>query len=179
METNDTGMMWLVYALMTACCWGTYGIFLHQGQIAMADGENARYKAFLWVGVAYFITAVAAPLAILVMRGANWSFPASGVSYSLIAGIVGAAGAFCVLLSFGAKGTPSVVMSLIFGIAPLVNAIIAISIHPPAGGIKGIPVPFFVGILMLAVGGFLVSAYKPAPGKAPHPPAATVEQTNH
>ena len=175
-STNDSSMMWLVYALMTAGCWGLYGILLHQGQVSMADGENARFKAFLWVGIAYFITAVAAPLAILVYRGANWNHPTGGIVFSLVAGTVGAVGAFCVLLSFGAKGMPSVVMSLIFGIAPLINAIVSIALHPPVGGLKAIPIPFFVGIIMLASGGFLVSAYKPGPGK-PH--AKPVETTEH
>ena len=68
-------MGWLIYALMTVACWGLYGIFLHSGQMGMADAVNGRYKAFLFVGLAYFLTAVLAPLAILVARGASWTFP--------------------------------------------------------------------------------------------------------
>ena len=49
---------WLIFALGTVFCWGLYGIFLHTGQVGMADSANGRYKAFLFVGIAYFITAV-------------------------------------------------------------------------------------------------------------------------
>ena len=45
-----------------------------------------------------------------------------GMVWSLIAGIVGALGAFGVLLAFGAKGTPAVVMAIVFAGAPVVNA---------------------------------------------------------
>ena len=103
-------MNWLVFALMTVVSWGLYGAFLHTGQVAMADPVNGRYKAFLFVGLAYFLTAVLAPIVVLKLQGAAWSFPAKGALWSLLAGTVGATGAFCVLLAFGAKGTPAVVM---------------------------------------------------------------------
>ena len=127
------GMTWLVFALMTVLTWGVYGILLHAGQLQMGDPENGRYKAFLFVGIAYFLTAVLAPLILLVLRGASWSYPAKGMSFSLLAGIAGAAGAFAVLLAFGAKGSPTVVMSIIFAGAPVVNAIVSLILHPPAG----------------------------------------------
>jgi hypothetical protein len=172
---NQQSMAWLWFALMTVASWGLYGIFLHAGQVAMADAANGRYKAFLFVGLAYFLTAVLAPLVILIMNGASWSYPAKGMTLSLIAGILGAAGAFCVLLAFGAKGMPSVVMSIVFAGAPIVNAIIALLTHPPAGGSGNLRWQFLLGILMAAMGGFLVSLYKPNPGPAKQPPAA-VEQ---
>ena len=59
------GLTWLSYALMTVVAWGIYGVFLHTGQSGMGDPVNGRYKAFLFVGIAYFITAVLAPLALL------------------------------------------------------------------------------------------------------------------
>src|SRR5262245_45769507 len=115
-QSNNT---WLIYALMTVVSWGVYGVFLHRGQTYMEDAANGRYKAFLFVGIAYFLTAVLAPLVLLLVRGASWQMPARGMSWSLIAGIVGAAGAFCVLLAFGAKGLPPVVMSIVFAGAPI------------------------------------------------------------
>jgi drug/metabolite transporter (DMT)-like permease len=163
-------MTWLIYALLTVCCWGLYGIFLHGGQIAMGDPENGRYKAFLFVGIAYFLTAVLAPLAMLLARGATWSMPSKGMTLSLIAGVVGAVGAFFVLMAFGAKGTPAVVMSIIFAGAPIVNAVVAIGKHPPAGGVGEIRWQFFAGIALAALGGCLVTLYKPTPAKkAPVP----------
>ena len=119
---------------LTVASWGVYGAMLHTGQMNMGDPVNGRYKAFLFVGIAYFLTAVLAPIAVLVANGATWTFPAKGLWWSLIAGIVGAIGAFGVLLAFGAKGTPAVVMSIVFAGAPIVNAIYSLSLHPPAGG---------------------------------------------
>ena len=162
-------MNWLLYVLLTVGCWGVYGVFLHSGTLGMADPVNGRIKAFLFVGVAYFLTAVVAPLLILKVNGATWSFPSKGLWWSLIAGIVGAIGALGVLLAFGAKGSPTVVMSIIFAGAPIVNALVAIASHPPAGGWGSIRPQFYLGILLAALGGCLVSYYKPAaaPAKAP------------
>lgn len=170
-------MGWLIYALMTVCCWGLYGIFLHGGQIGMGDPENGRYKAYLFVGIAYFLTAVLAPLAILVFKGASWSFPYQGAKTSLIAGIVGAAGAFFVLLAFGAKGTPATVMTIVFAGAPVVNAVVAMALRPPAGGLSAVRWQFIAGIVLAVAGGGLVTLYKPPPGagQTKAKPAAQVE----
>src|SRR5436305_14981683 len=159
-------MNWLAFALMTVVSWGVYGIFLHTGQMEMKDAVNGRFKAFLFVGLAYFLTAVLAPLAFLMMRGADWNYPKSGMVWSLVAGTAGAVGAFCVLLAFGAKGTPAVVMSIVFAGAPVVNAVVALWQHPPAGGVSQIKPQFYLGIILAAVGGCLVTLYKPNPAPA-------------
>lgn len=159
----NTNAGWLVFALMTVLSWGLYGIFLHSGQLSMADAVNGRYKAFLFVGVAYLITAVLAPAIVLFANGSSWNFPVRGVAWSLLAGTAGAVGAFCVLLAFGAKGTPAVVMSIVFAGAPVVNAVVATALHPPAGGWSNLRWQFIAGILMAALGGFLVTLYKPGP----------------
>ncbi len=176
MVANDSahsGMTWLVFALMTVVSWGLYGVFLHSGQMGMTDPVNGRYKAFLFVGIAYLITAVIGPAVVLVANGASWSFPAKGMLWSLIAGTAGAVGAFCVLLAFGAKGLPSVVMSIVFAGAPVVNAIVALALHPPVGGFSQLRWQFVAGILLAALGGCLVTLYKPA---APPPsPSAVIK----
>ena len=171
MPQSDSGQLWLLFALMTVASWGLYGFFLHTGQMGMGDPENGRYKAFLWVGIAYVVIAVLAPAGLLAASGSSWSMPMKGIMWSLLAGTVGAIGAFCVLLAFGAKGQPAVVMSIIFAGAPIVNAVVALSVHPPAGGWGGIRWQFFAGIALAAVGGMMVTLYKPGPGpaKAPAP----------
>jgi hypothetical protein len=133
-NSSSSGAAWLVFALMTVVSWGVYGVFLHTGQTQMGGGDpaSARYKAFLFVGIAYFLTAVLAPLALLLLKGAAFSgYTAKGMGWSLVAGIVGAIGAFGVLLAFGAGGKPGVVMSIVFAGAPVVNAIYSIISHPP------------------------------------------------
>jgi len=174
----SSGLGWLAFAALTVGCWGLYGVFLHSGQAAMNDPVNGRYKAFLWVGLAYFLTAVLAPLVLLVARGASWDYPLKGVGWSLVAGILGAAGALGVLLAFGAKGTPAVVMSIVFAGAPVVNAIYSLIQHPPEGGWSRLPLPFVLGIVLAAAGGCLVTLYKPMPVRArpdtvsTHPPGS-------
>lgn len=176
-------MTWLFYALLTVFSWGVYGVFLHTGTMGMGDPVNGRIKAFLLVGFAYFLTAVLAPVAILMSKGASaafWTYPAKGFWWSLIAGTVGAIGALGVLLAFGAAPKPTsayvpVVMSIIFAGAPIVNAIVAFCMHPPTGGVSAIKPQFFLGIVFAAVGGCLVTLYKPdapAPAKAPPTPPA-------
>lgn len=160
-----------MYSLLTVVSWGIYGVFLHTGQMNMQDPVNGRYKAFLFVGIAYFITAVLAPLAVLVMNKASWIYPAKGMWWSLIAGVVGAIGAFGVLLAFGAKGTPAVVMSIVFAGAPIVNAAYSLWLHPPAGGFGSIKPQFYLGILLAATGGALVTKFKPEAAKKPAPSA--------
>jgi hypothetical protein len=169
-------MTWLAFALLTVVSWGVYGVFLHTGQMQMQDPVFGRYKAFLFVGLAYFLTAVLAPLILLWTSGADWKYPAGGMAWSLIAGIVGAIGAFGVLLAFGAKGQPSVVMAIVFSGAPVVNAIVSMISHPPAGGLGSVKPGFWLGMVLAAAGGCLVSIFKPAPGKpGPKPAAAQVQ----
>ncbi len=171
-NSDQSGLLWLAYAFMTVAAWGVYGVFLHSGQTLMKDPADGRYKAFLLVGAAYFLTAVVAPLAVLWLRGATWSFTAAGSGWSLLAGIVGAAGAFCVLLSFGSGGSPAAVMAIVFAGAPVVNAAVALAMHPPEGGWAALRWQFVLGIVLAAVGGSLVTLYKPPPATS-HVPAAS------
>ena len=172
MQANPSGMTWLLFAFLTVATWGVYGAFLHTGQVAMNDPVNGRYKAFLFVGIAYFLTAVLAPLILLMTKGAAFSgYTAKGAWWSLIAGIVGAIGAFGVLLAFGAGGRPAAVMSIIFAGAPVVNAVYSLLRHPPPGGWGSIRWQFYLGIALAALGGCLVTYYKPA---APSPKPQTL-----
>lgn len=165
-QTTKKSMSWLAFALMTVACWGVYGIFLHSGQIGLGGGPgggdpHARYKSFLLVGFAYFVIAVLAPGVIILAKGGDlqfWKYPWKGVQLSFIAGVVGAFGAFFVLMAFGAGGKPWVVMSIVFAGAPVVNAVVSLTLHPPK---SAIPPQFILGIAMAAVGGCLVTFYKP------------------
>jgi hypothetical protein len=174
-STQQPGLTWLVFALLTVATWGVYGVFLHTGQMAMGDPANGRWKAFLFVGAAYFVTAVVAPLGMMLARGATWQMPMKGVTWSLAAGLMGAVGAFGVLLALGSKGSsPAAVMSIVFAGAPIVNAFTALAFHPPAGGLASMRWPFFAGIVLAAVGGCLVTYYKDPRPAASAPPAASV-----
>lgn len=179
-NSQPAGLAWLAFALLTVGCWGVYGVLLHKGQTLMQPPGGARmdpailrYKAFLFVGLAYFLTAVLAPLALLWLKGAVFSgYTTTGMGWSLVAGIAGAVGAFGVLLAFGARGTPAVVMSIVFAGAPVVNALYSLYQHPPEGGWASIRPQFYLGIVLAAVGGCLVTYFKPA--TTPPKPATMV-----
>ena len=179
-------MNWLLFAFLTVVSWGVYGVLLHKGQVGMQDMANGRYKAFLYVGIAYFLVAVLAPLVLLRLSGkagaTNFlAYPTTGWVWSLIAGVVGAVGAFGVLLAFGAAPQPKaayvpVVMSIIFCGAPIVNAIVSMMEHPPTGGLASVKWQFWAGILIAAIGGSMVARFKPdAPAPAAKPAAVVVE----
>jgi hypothetical protein len=154
-------MTWLIFALLTVFSWGVYGVLLHTGQMAMGDPVNGRYKAYLFVGIAYLFVAIFGSLIVLKLNNVEWSFTSKGMLWSTIAGCAGAIGALGVLLAFGAKGSPAVVMSLVFAGAPIVNAFVAMAVHPPAGGFAALNWPFVLGIAMAAGGGCLVTLYRP------------------
>lgn len=177
-------MTWLTFALLTVLSWGVYGVLLHKGRGLMPDGTipgpetaNAGLKAFLWVGIAYFVVAVLGPVVVLWQRGTNWSFTGSGMTWSFIAGVAGALGAFTLVLALGAaaaiyKGAaPAAVMPIVFAGAPIVNTVVAMLLHPPAGGLKSMPWQFVTGIVLAAFGAFMVAKYAPA-NKAPAKHAA-------
>ncbi len=168
---------WYVWALMTVVCWGTYGVCMHTGSENMSQNmenkEHGRIMAFLWVGLAYFLTAVIAPIIILKLKGGPvefWAYPTKGWQWSLIAGTLGAIGALGVLLAFGAAPPEQtgayvpVIMSIIFAGAPIVNAVVNTTKN---NGWANVQWPFVLGILLAAFGGYLVTKHVPKPS----PPA--------
>src|ERR1019366_6228260 len=55
---------WMAFVLGAVLSWGVYVPVLHEGQAAMGGGSPSAgaVRAFLCVGIAYFITAVLIPL---------------------------------------------------------------------------------------------------------------------
>ena len=161
---------WALFALMTVVSWGVYGTFLNWGAIGF---EHDRIKAFLFVGVAYFLVAVLVPLGIIAVNGSGFDFQnhPDGIKWSLIAGTAGALGALTVL--FALSNNPlsldkktgalaaSQVMSLVFAGAPVVAAVFGLIMKPPAGGWATLDWKFILGIVMAASGGALVTLFKP------------------
>ena len=96
-----------------------------------------------------------------------------------MAGIVGAIGAFCVLLAFGNKGTPGVVMSIVFAGAPIVNAIVAMYNNPPEGGLGAVRWQFYLGIVLAATGGCMVTLLQAAARQAARGPGHAGRRRDH
>lgn len=147
--------MWLMFAIGAMLAWGSYGPFIHNGQVNL----GSPIRAFLCVGFAYFLTAVLLPGGLLAVTNEAGSFTAKGVTWGLLAGAVGAAGAICVIFAMKSGGTPLYVMPIVFGGAPIMNSVVSMIQHPP----KNAPSPlFFMGILLAGVGAALILRFKPA-----------------
>lgn len=165
-----SGNTWLYLALLTVLSWGVYGVILHKARGLMpmgAEAPHASLKAFLFVCVAYALIGLASA-AVLKVRGSDWSFTGDGIKWSLVAGAAGAVGAFTLVLALGAaspiyKGAAAAaVMPIVFGGAPVINTLTAMLLHPPAGGLRALPLPFLLGCVLAATGAFMVAKYAPS-----------------
>ncbi len=160
--------MIIVSIIVAALCWGSYGPMLHQGQARMG---GSRLRPFTCVGIAYFIIAVAAPLALIANRavdGGSWSV--DGLSWSIAAGAAGAIGALGVILAFNAGGKPYYVMPLVFGFAPVINTCISLT----ESGLWGEVTNGFwisLGVVIAGAVTVLITAPKPKHGKPPAGPS--------
>jgi uncharacterized membrane protein len=152
--------------------WGVYVPVLHQGQASMGDGNpsGGAMRAFLCVGLAYFVTAVVIPLIVLSMGWAgnesldfkdiSGNLKTTALTFATLGGVAGAAGALCIIFSIKFGGSPLFVAPLVFAGAPIVNAIVSVIWHWKPGYTK--PelmsgwLTFGAGILLAAVGAGLV-----------------------
>ena len=106
---------------MTAAFWGVYGILLHQGTEQLG---HSSLRAFVGVGIAYFLIAVLVPLGLLSRKPEKGYWSMGGTLLSLFAGTVGALGALGVILAVAFKGMPIYVMPIVFGAAPVINTLV-------------------------------------------------------
>jgi uncharacterized membrane protein len=149
--------LWLAYVLGAVLCWGMYIPTLHHGQKGF--GPNSAFRAFLFVGVAYFLIAVLVPAGLLAVRYEPSAMSAAGIKLSIIAGILGAVGALCVIFAIKSGAKPLYIAPLIFGGAPIINTIVTMIWDKPAHT----PDPrFFIGIVLVGIGAAMVLLYKPA-----------------
>lgn len=147
-------MSWLALAASAAVSWGLYGASLHRGQTALGN----PMRALLCVGVAYFLIGVIAPAIALTSQGEWRNFSLSGTATATMAGALGALGAVAIIYAFRAGGSPTIVMPLVFGGAPVINVIATMLMHPP----KQTPNPLlYLGFVMAASGAALVLYYRP------------------
>ena len=153
-------MHWLLFVLLTVLAWGAYGPTLHSGQAGFGDSER-QLRSLLCVGGAYFLVAVLVPLAVLGMKGQLAGFTSKGVSLSTFAGVLGALGAVGIIWSFKSGGKPNVVMPLVFAGAPVVTIIVSSLLHPPTRGLASVSLKFYAGVVLAAVGAYLILANKP------------------
>lgn len=163
---------WWMFVIGAVLSWGIYVPVLHEGQSAMGGGKpsDGAIRAFLCVGIAYFITAVVIPLVALSMgwagnesldfKDASGDLKSRAITFATLGGIAGAAGALCIIFSIKFGGTPLYVAPLVFAGAPIVNAIVSVIWHwkPEYSRpelMRGWAL-FGAGILLAAIGAGLV-----------------------
>jgi hypothetical protein len=145
--------------LLTAFCWGVYGVVLHVGQHEMLE---SRLRPFICVGLAYFLLGVLVPMIWLYVYGEKGKWTATGTIWSLIAGAVGALGALGVILALTFGGRPVYVMPLVFGCAPAINTFTTMYM---GRSFRASPM-FLAGLILVIAGAAIVLIFKPAPPTA-------------
>ena len=147
-------MSWIALAFGAALSWGMYGASLHRGQVALGN----PMRALLCVGVAYFLIGVLVPAGVLSSQGEMRNFNPVGTMTATFAGALGAIGAVFIIFAFRNGGSPTYVMPIVFGLAPLVNVLTTMIIHPPKSAINPL---LYLGFLMTAAGAGMVLYFRP------------------
>jgi uncharacterized membrane protein len=148
---------WWWFVVGAVLSWGFYVPVLHEGQhhLGLGKPSDGAMRAFLCVGLAYFLTAVVIPLILMALDVAGarqGEFNGEGVTFATLGGAAGAAGALCIILSLKYGGIPLYVAPLVFAGAPIVNAVVSLLWKT-----KAMPdYRFFVGLVLAAVGAGLV-----------------------
>lgn len=157
--------MWIVLLFVAgaALSWGLYVPSVHEA----ATAAKSNLRAFLLVGVAYFIVAVLIPA--LMIYVANYdptvkgtpNFSVTTINWGLTAGTFGAVGALCVIFAVTAagKGGAIYVAPLVFAGAPIINTIATITYFHRVE--KTPDWRFFLGLGLAAAGAAMVMLFKP------------------
>jgi hypothetical protein len=115
-------------------------------------------RALLCVGVAYFLIGVLVPAGVLSSQGEMRNFNPTGTMTATFAGALGAIGAVFIIFAFRNGGSPTYVMPIVFGVAPLVNVLTTMIIHPPKSSVSPL---LYLGFLMTAAGAGMVLYFRP------------------
>jgi hypothetical protein len=151
-KEGKSKMLWIMFAIGAALCWGVYGPALHKGQTLLGN----PLKALFCVGVAYMLIGVLVPL---VGLGGLGGFNSGGAIWSGLGGALGALGAVCIIWAFKSGGLPNYVMPLVFGGAPVINVIVSMATHPPKNAVNPL---LYLGFLLAVVGAGMVLYFKPS-----------------
>lgn len=178
-------MKWtvLLFVAGAALSWGVYVPVVHEATTKL--GSNLR--AFLMVGVAYFLVAVLIPGIFIFLLNSdptakdpaklNWL--TSNMLWGIAAGTAGALGALCVIFAVKEAGAigPLIVAPLVFAGAPIINTIASMTIFAHGRKMEAPGALFFLGLLLAAGGMAMVWVNKPKP-VGPPPAAATAPQSS-
>ena len=148
-------MGWVIFVAGAVLSWGAYGALLHLGQTQLGN----PLKALLCVGAAYFLIGVLIPVAALSSQGELSGFGTQGLINATVAGVLGAAGAACIIWAFKTGGLPVYVMPLVFGGAPIVNVLVSMAMNPPKDAVNPL---LYAGFVLASAGAGMVLYFRPA-----------------
>lgn len=155
----------VLFALLTALCWGLYGPALGQARSVLLS----PFKPYVAIGVAYLVWGIGGGIAGMLYKGDSFAFTGPGALWGFIAGTVGAWGAFTLTLAMFSGGTamPHLVMPIVFGGAVTVTALV--SVWSLRDTVQTSPW-LWVGVVGMFVCIILVASN--TPHAAPKPPTA-------
>lgn len=165
----------LLFAMLTALCWGLYGPVL--GKARLADPDHSPFKPYVGIGIAYLVLAILGGLMGMWYKADSFKFTGTaglGILWGVAAGSLGALGALNLTLSMFSGGAriPHLVMPVVFGGAVTVTAIYSVV----ATGAQGKFNPWlWVGIVGMGLCIVLVAYNTPHGG--PSPPKTEAAQT--
>lgn len=150
-------MTWLYFVVLTILCWGAYVPTIHAGQNSFGDKPGAL-RAFIFVGVAYFLLAGAVLAYLFITKQEPLELPFRGVSVSTFAGMLGAVGALGIVFAHKFGGNPLIVAPIVFAGAPVVNTLVSMMLQRPTSPPR---IWFYIGIAMAAGGASMALRFKP------------------
>jgi hypothetical protein len=160
---------WFLPAVMLVWIfWGKYGVQVHKS----IDGfGKSGTRAMISLSAAYVVVAIVAVALLGLGVEPEATVTRAGFARGLAAGLITTLGAWGIV--FGnryVKGGPSVVMPLVFAGAPVVNSFLVMTMGAVTW--SAVDPRFWLGILVIIGGGYLVLTNKPDPAPAPAPAAA-------
>lgn len=150
--------MWMWCVLGTVIFWGAYVPMIHHGQHAFGT-KNSALRAFLFIGLAYFMVSMVVLVYTLVTKAEPFEFPMAAVKLSTAAGILGALGALGIVFAIKSGGKPTAVAPLVFAGAPIMSTFVAMMWDKPA---RPPGLMFYVGIATAALGAAMVLRFRPS-----------------
>jgi hypothetical protein len=159
----------LLFVAGAALSWGVYVPLVHGAAMKL----QSNLRAFLFVGVAYFLVAVLVPMILIFVlkfdptAKAAPNFNGVPILWGLLSGIAGALGALFVIFAAtnAGPGGAIYVAPLVFAGAPIINTFATIYYFHP---VKTVPDwKFFLGLGFAVVGAAMVMLFKPADDPAP------------
>ena len=159
----------ILFAILTACCWGLYGPTIGNAQTRMPPPDGwSPFKPYVFIGIAYLVLAIGGGLLAMWFKGDSFSYSGEHFTpgkWGFLAGSLGALGAlFLTTAMMTSKGNALLVMPIVFGGAVSVTAMF--SAWKLAGKTEIKPL-MWVGMALVALGVVLVANNTPHA----HPPA--------